>query len=170
MIFYKTALTGTFIFVQNKNHSPMKKILVVAIMYLAFLSANAQTDNSGTQTKKRVSSMKEFSFVVRVPVSYSKEQVQQANSVWTTLLENWKKEGAYIISFPFPAEGYVVSGKEKSIKKGSVTSDDQRVVSCIFLRAGSIDEATELAKTFPVLEFGGSVEVREILQRPNSSN
>jgi hypothetical protein len=147
----------------------MKKIMLAGIMSLVLLSANAQTEKTAS-SKNKASSMKEFSFVVRVPLSYSPEQAKQANTVWIALLDKWKNEGTYIISFPFPAEGYIVSGAEKSVKKGSMISDNQRVVSCIFLRAGNIDEAAELAKTFPVLEFGGSVEVREILQRPSPPN
>jgi hypothetical protein len=111
--------------------------------------------------------MKDFSFLVRVPVTYSPEQVKAANSKWNALIEQWKQDGIYITSFPFPAEGYIVSGSYKAEKK-SVISDNLRVVSNIFLRSGSIEDAVELAKQFPVLEYGGTVEVREIQQRPQS--
>ncbi|GHN01637.1 hypothetical protein WSM22_31260 [Cytophagales bacterium WSM2-2] len=114
--------------------------------------------------------MKEFSFLVRVPLSYSREQVQIANPKWSALLEQWKKDGIYIISFPFPGDGYVVSGKDKSVKKEAVVLGDMKVVSNIFLRAESFESANELAKTFPILEFDGSVEVREILTRPSPGN
>lgn len=114
--------------------------------------------------------MKEFSFLVRVPLTYSREQVAAANVKWNSLLEQWKKEEIYIISFPFPGEGYVVSGNERAIKKESVVSDNRRVVSHIFLRAKDFESALALAKTFPILEFDGSVEVREILPRPGSAN
>lgn len=110
--------------------------------------------------------MKEFSFLVRVPVSYSKEQVATANITWNALINQWKLENIYIISFPFPADGYLVSGKDKVINKGSVIQDNLKVVSNIFLKAENEQAALELAKTFPVLEYGGSVEVREIPQRP----
>ena len=114
--------------------------------------------------------MKEFSFLVRVPVSYSREQVSAANPKWNSLIEQWKSDGIYIISFPFPGESYVVAGKSKIIKKESVISDNLRVVSNIFLQVENIEAALELAKSFPILEYGGSVEVREIPPRPTQGN
>ena len=114
--------------------------------------------------------MKEFSFIVRVPVGYSSEQAKAANPKWEILLEQWKKDNIYITSFPFPSEGYVVSGSEKTTEKKSVISENLRVVSNIFLQAESMEDAIELAKQFPVLEYGGSVEVREIMRRPQQNN
>ncbi|MCU7552922.1 hypothetical protein OCK74_27635 [Chitinophagaceae bacterium LB-8] len=111
--------------------------------------------------------MKDFSFLVRVPVTYSPEQVKAANVKWNALIEQWKQDGIYITSFPFPAEGYVISSSNQAEKK-SVFSDNLRVVSNIFLRADSMEDAVELAKQFPVLEYGGTVEVREIQVRPQT--
>lgn len=114
--------------------------------------------------------MKEFSFLVRVPVSYSREQVSAAGTKWNLLIEKWKSDGIYMISFPFPGDGYVVAGKNKVIKKEAVITDNLKVVSNIFLRAKDMESALELAKTFPILEYEGTVEVREIPPRPNPTN
>lgn len=114
--------------------------------------------------------MKEYSFLVRVPVSYSKEQAAAANEKWNLLLNQWKMDGIYIISFPFPTDGYVVAGKDKTVRKETVVADNLKVVSNIFLRATAMEDAIELAKFFPVLEYGGTVEIREILPRPVVAN
>jgi predicted ester cyclase len=113
---------------------------------------------------------KEFSFLVRVPVSYSSQQAGAVNQKWILLLEQWKMAGIYITSFAFPGESHVLTGKDKLIKKEAVISDNLRVVSNIFLRAENIESALNLAKSFPILEYGGSVEVREIPPRPASTN
>ena len=110
--------------------------------------------------------MKEFSLLVRVPVSYTPEQVKAAGPRWDALLDKWKADSIYITSFPFPGEGYIVSGAEKSITKGAVVSDSLRVVSNLFIRAINIERAVDLAKACPILDFGGSVEVREVPQKP----
>ncbi|WP_257669926.1 hypothetical protein [Parapedobacter tibetensis] len=68
----------------------------------------------------------------------------------------------YIISFAFPGESYHVSDAGRSVKKESVISDNLRVVSVIVLRATDMENAIELAKDCPILEHGGTVEVREI--------
>lgn len=36
------------------------------------------------------------------------------------------------------------------------------MVSNLFIRAESIEVAVELSKSIPILEFGGTIEVREI--------
>lgn len=147
----------------------MKSNLLVGFVCLAFPSCKtfAQTSIINSQTEiKKSNKMKEFSLLVRVPVSYTTEQVKAASPKWDALLEKWKVEGIYIISFPFPGEGYIVSGAEKSIKKGAVISENLRAVSNLFIRAINIESAVDLAKACPILEYGGSVEVREIPQRP----
>lgn len=138
----------------------MKSILFTATLCLYSIAVFAQNNKPVNSNNN----MKDFSFIVRVPLNYSREQVQQANVIWTRLIEQWKNSDVYITSFPFPGEGFVVSGKEKVMKKESVIADNTRVVSAIFLKAEDFDKALELAKTFPILEYGGSVEVREILR------
>lgn len=114
--------------------------------------------------------MQQFSFIVRVPVTYTPEQVAAANEIWKVLLDKWKQENIYITSFPFPSDGFLVSGKEKTVAKRSVITDGLKVVSTIFLTAENEESAIELAKSFPVLEYSGSVEIRKIQQRPPASN
>lgn len=109
--------------------------------------------------------MKEFSFLVRVPLSYSADQARAVNPRWDALLRKWKENNAYIISFAFPGEGYVISGADRLIKKEIVLSDNLKVVSNLFIRASSLEEALELAKDCPVLDYGGTVEVREVPER-----
>ena len=147
----------------------MKPNLLTATICLLLFGCKtyAQTNiaNSPTENKKP-NKMKEFSLLVRVPVTYTSEQVKAAGPKWDALLEQWKADNVYIISFPFPGEGYVVSGPDKSIKKETVVTGNLKVVSNLFVRATDMEKAIELAKACPILEFGGSVEVREIPQKP----
>lgn len=110
--------------------------------------------------------MKEFSLLVRVPMTYTTEQAKAVGPQWNALLAQWKKDNVYIISFAFPGESYVVYGAEGSVKKETVLSDNLRVVSNLFLRAENMEGALRLAKACPILPFGGTVEVREIPARP----
>lgn len=141
---------------------------IVAIGLALAFPSQAQSSLSNNETK--TSKMKEFSFLVRVPVTYTREQVAAANVKWSALLEQWKKDEIYITSFPFPGEGFVVTGKEKTVTKESVIANNLRVVSNVFLRAKDFDQALELAKTFPILAYNGTVEVREIPPRPAPAN
>lgn len=106
--------------------------------------------------------MKQFSLLVRVPETYSPEQAKAVGPAWDKLIEQWKAEGVYILSFAFPGESFTVSGVEKVVKKESVISGNLRVVSNIVLQSETMEVALELAKRCPVLLYGGSVEVRQI--------
>jgi hypothetical protein len=110
--------------------------------------------------------MKQFSLLVRVPITYTKEQAKAVNPEWDKLLNEWRTKDIYITSFAFPGEGYVVSGMEREIAKEAVIANNLKVVSNIFLRANCIEDAVELAKGCPILGHGGTVEVREIPPRP----
>jgi hypothetical protein len=106
--------------------------------------------------------MKQFSLVVRVPETYSTEQAKAVGPQWDTVVENWKSQGVYVLSFAFPGESHTISGSEKVIRKESVLSGNLRVVSNIVLQSETLEQALELAKACPILAHGGTVEVREI--------
>lgn len=109
--------------------------------------------------------MRQFSLLVRVPITYSREQAKGVNPEWDALLDQWKMKGIYITSFAFPGEGYVVSGAGREATKQVVVADNLKVVSNIFLLAASLEDAVELAKRCPILAHGGTVEMREIPPR-----
>ena len=109
--------------------------------------------------------MKEFILLVRVPVSYNSEQAKAADPEWTKLLDRWRNDRVYVTSFVFPTESFVISGKERTIRNEFVISDNRRVVSSIVLLAADMKDAIEFAKACPVLEYGGSIEVREVQPR-----
>lgn len=129
-------------------------------------TTNAQTDSSGPQIQiKTATKMKEFILLVRVPLTYTREKAEEVNPKWEIVLRNWKAENVFVTSFAFPQESYVLSGADRSVKKESVVSQNLRVVSSIILRAGNLENAVELAKVCPILEHGGTVEIREIVSR-----
>ena len=143
----------------------MKPNLVTALLCLSLLSfkTKAQTNAAhAPSTNQKSSTMKEFSLLVRVPVTYSNEQAKAVGPAWDQTLAQWKAGGVYVTSFAFPGESYVVAGPEKTIRKETVVSDNLRVVSNIVLRAATMEAVLELAKSCPILEYGGTVEVREI--------
>lgn len=150
----------------------MKSSLLILVICSMFVScktlAQVTADTSQSKSKK----MKQFSLLVRVPGSYNGEQAKAVSPQWDKLIEKWKADGVYILSFAFPGESYTVSGTEKTIKKETVLSDNLKVVSNVVLQAENIEQALELSKLCPILPFGGTVEVREIpkaLQQTNGS-
>lgn len=147
MIFYKDSKPPQPIFVKNKNK--MTTAILTTIAALAIGEA------------KITSELKKFVLVVRVPQSYDSEQAKKVGPEWDKALEYWKAQGAYMESFAFPQPGFVISGSNGKAEEGMIICDDQKVVSIVILRAENMTEAKELAKQCPVINHGGTVEVRE---------
>lgn len=146
----------------------MKSYLLTGIIGLASFSCKtyAQTNPPGSQSEiKKSINMKEFILLVRVPTTYSSEQAKAVNPKWNIVLDKWKADSVFVTSFVFPGESYVLSGADRLVKNSPVVADNLKVVSSIILRAASLEKAVELAKIAPVLEYGGTVEVREIPPR-----
>lgn len=141
----------------------MKTNLVMGMICLALLSfeANARISKSGSETAKK-EEMKEFMLLVRVPENYTTEQAKAVNPKWEQVVEKWKADGVFVKSYVFPRDSYVVSGTERQVRKEFVVSDHLKVVSSIILRVSGMEDAVERAKNCPVLDYGGSIEVREI--------
>lgn len=106
--------------------------------------------------------MKQFSLLVRVPDTYTAEQAKATGPQWNELLDAWKAEDVYVISFAFPGESYTVTGTEKTVRKETVLSANLRAVSNLVLQVENMQQAIEQAKRCPILAYGGSVEIREI--------
>lgn len=114
--------------------------------------------------------MSEFILLVRVPTNYSGEQAKAVNPKWDRVLDKWKADNVFVTSFIFPGNSYVLAGADTTVRKEFVVSDNLKVVSSIIFRAADIEEAVELAKVCPILEHGGTVEVREVQSRPVKAN
>jgi hypothetical protein len=111
--------------------------------------------------------MAEFILLVRVPVNYTTELAQEVNPKWDVVLDNWKSAGIFVTSYVFPSNGYILSGESRSVKNESVVSENVKVVSSIILLATDLEQAMLLARDCPVLDYGGTIEVREIRPRPS---
>lgn len=59
-------------------------------------------------------------------------------------------------------EGVKVSA-DQSVSQGIVIAENQTLGGNMVVRASSINEAVEIAKSCPILMMGGNVEVRDIL-------
>lgn len=114
--------------------------------------------------------MKEFILLIRVPLSYTSEQAAAVNPKWNEVTDKWKADNVFVTSFVFPGLGYAVSGEDKTARKEFVVSDQLKMVSTIVLRAENLETAMAYANASPILEYGGSVELREIQARPAVNN
>ena len=131
---------------------------------LAFCSSSITAQETKHSTTK-TTGMKEFILLVRVPADYSTEQAKAAGPKWDVVTNKWKADGIWVSSFVFPGNSFVLSGSDRQLKNEYVLANNLKVVSTIILKAESFDNAVELAKACPVLDLGGSIEVREVPPR-----
>lgn len=110
--------------------------------------------------------MKQFILLVRVPADYSPETARAVNPAWNAVTDKWKADGIWVSSFVFPGNSFVVTGTSRQISSGYVLADNRKLVSAIILLATDQKEAVLLAGACPVLDHGGSVEVKEVPPRP----
>ncbi len=65
---------------------------------------------------------------------------------------------------PLSPSGKYIRGTEKIVTDGPYIETKEGVSGYYFLLAGSLEEATEIAKGCPSLRLGATVEVREVFQ------
>jgi len=92
----------------------------------------------------------------------SAEQMQAMMSQWQKWIRNVAEQGKYGGTNRLLPEG-------KTIKPGNVITDGpyieakEVVGGYLIVRANSLDEAVEIAKSCPALMYGGNVEVRAVM-------
>ena len=108
--------------------------------------------------------MTEFTYLFRGrQASGSPEQRQKHMENWVA----WFKElnGKGIIKnpgHPLDFTGKVVNGNQKIVKDGPYAEAKDVVGGFIVVEAKDIDHAVEISKGCPILDVGGSVEVRPV--------
>jgi hypothetical protein len=139
----------------------IRAITLWSVLCLAQHSLLAQKT---TTTTKQNTTMKEYVLIMRInPAPLAPDNLTDVRAKWKVVVDDWTARGIFVTSNQIVQEGVVVSGREGSSHPGSVPSDGTRIVSTINIRATSLEEAATLAKVVPLLEYGGTVEIREKL-------
>ena len=108
--------------------------------------------------------MGDFAFLYRGrDTNASPEQMQKRIEKWRAWFKQLGEQGHLKdIGHPLESSGKVVTGKEKSVMDGPFAEAKDVVGGFSLIQARDLGQATELSKSCPILEFGGSVEVRPI--------
>ena len=110
--------------------------------------------------------MKDFLFVFRNDYKAleqrSPEEMQISMKKWMDWIGNFAAQNKLI------DRGNRLHGAGKVVNPGNVITDGpyaeikELIGGYTLVKAASLDDAAEMAKNCPILEFGGNVEVREI--------
>ena len=96
----------------------------------------------------------------------SPEQFEQFVSDWSHWFEHLKQEGRCTGGHPLHLEGKLVSGKNgRIVTDGPFTESKEAIGGYFYLQVADIDEAVEIAKQCPGLEYGCVVEIRPVAER-----
>jgi hypothetical protein len=108
--------------------------------------------------------MPEFTFLYRGrDTSASPEQMQKTMEKWLAWFKDLGEKGHIKDpGHPLEATGKVVKSKQKLVLDGPFAEAKDVIGGYSVVEAKDLDHAAELAKGCPILEVGGSVEVRPI--------
>jgi len=93
------------------------------------------------------------------------EQAQQNMQRWMTWMQALDAKGHLKDrGQPLERTGKVVRGQQKTVTDGPYTEAKDLVGGFTLVEARDIDQAVELSHGCPILEGGGSVEVRPVMK------
>lgn len=93
----------------------------------------------------------------------SPEQLQKVVADWMAWFEGLVKDGRAKSGHPLMNEGKIVSGKNgQTIADGPFAESKEAIGGYFYLQVSGMEEALEIAKQCPALEYGGKVEVRPV--------
>jgi hypothetical protein len=93
--------------------------------------------------------------------SLSSEEIQNVLSRWIAWSDRLTEQGKIRAGQPLTDQGKVISGKKgQTVLDGPFAEAKETVAGYILLQVDSLDEAVEIGKECPGLDYGISVEVR----------
>ena len=93
----------------------------------------------------------------------SPEKIQEVVKQMYSWLDRLTAEGKAKAGKPLFPEGKIVAQKKgRSISDGPFAESKEAIAGLFLLEVGSLDEAAEIAKDFPGLNYGATVEVRPV--------
>jgi hypothetical protein len=93
----------------------------------------------------------------------SPQEIQQVITEMYAWFDRLTEQGKLKAGQPLEAEGKVVSQKKgSSVADGPFAESKEAIAGYFLLLVDSLDEAVEIAKNFPALKYGATVEVRPV--------
>lgn len=117
--------------------------------------------------------MKEFLLLIRENVNYgslSLQEMQEEIEKHLTWVEKLIEEGSFKGGNPLDAKGVSIKGRERIQTDGPFVESKECISGFYFLAADSLEEATEIGKGCPALDFGATIEIREVFQTEDESD
>jgi len=111
--------------------------------------------------------MSEFLFLFRGSTRQgrSPEELQKSMQKWVAWFKELNEKGVIKEpGNPLEASGKVVRGHKKDVHDGPYAEAKDLVNGYVLIESATLDEAVAFSKGCPILDDGGSVEVRPIMK------
>ncbi|MEW6160220.1 MAG: YciI family protein [Verrucomicrobiota bacterium] len=93
----------------------------------------------------------------------SPEQIQNVMTRWMGWFERLTNQGVVKAGQPLTHEGRIVSGKQgRTVSDGPFAESKEAIAGYFLLQVETLDQAVEIARECPALEYGMTVEVRTV--------
>ena len=117
--------------------------------------------------------MPRFMYIFRgggyaAPEALSPTELQRHLAKWKEWSDGLLRAGRLPMAQPLahPPSGKTVRGRDRVVTDGPYAESKDLVSGTLVIEAASLEEAAELARDCPILEFDGSVEVRPVRLPP----
>jgi hypothetical protein len=110
--------------------------------------------------------MEKFMFIFHGANSndLSPEVLQAQMGKWMAWIEKLNQNGQYESGEPLLPGGKLLSGTNKAVTDGPYTEGKEVVGGYFIVNAKDMDEAVAIANDYPDFEYGGSVQVRQVMK------
>jgi hypothetical protein len=95
----------------------------------------------------------------------SPEEIQKIMGQWNAWFERLTLQGKVKSAHPLEREGKLVSGKGRTIADGPFAESKEAIGGYFLLELDDFNEALEIAKECPALDYGVTVEVRPVAEQ-----
>lgn len=93
----------------------------------------------------------------------SAEQMQAKMTEVYAWIDELTSKGVMSAAQPLTPERKIVSGKQGSMVSDGISAESKEVVGGFFIvTAATMDEAVSIARTCPMFNYGGQLEVRQV--------
>jgi hypothetical protein len=94
----------------------------------------------------------------------SPELMQAQMAKWMAWIDKLNKSGKYLAGEPLLPGGKLIAGKNKNVTDGPYTEGKEVVGGFFLINAENMDEAVKICDDYPGFEYGGSIQVRQVMK------
>ena len=82
---------------------------------------------------------------------------------WMSWIDKLNKDGRYVSGEPLLPGGKLITNKN-TVTDGPYTEGKELVGGFFVINANNLEEAVEISKAYPDFEYGGTVQVRQVMK------